>query len=159
MAASDPGAAEADDQRSANPFPGFDQLGDFIRAQRELMELSQRQLAKMARLSNPYLSQIERGLRNPSSFVLKALADGLEISAETLYTQAGILDPSGGAATDAASIAAPPMACTVRNRTPSSAARAVAPATVFGMSWSLRSRNTFLPRSRSDATTAGPAAV
>ncbi|MCY3586042.1 MAG: helix-turn-helix transcriptional regulator [Acidimicrobiales bacterium] len=92
MAASDPGAAEADDQRSANPFPGFDQLGDFIRAQRELMELSQRQLAKMARLSNPYLSQIERGLHEPSVRVLKALAEALNVRAATLLSYAGLMD-------------------------------------------------------------------
>lgn len=92
MAASDAGAAKADDQRSANPFPGFDQLGDFIRAQRELMELSQRQLAKMARLSNPYLSQIERGLHEPSVRVLKALAEALNVRAATLLSYAGLMD-------------------------------------------------------------------
>ncbi|WP_419932325.1 helix-turn-helix domain-containing protein [Candidatus Poriferisodalis sp.] len=92
MAASDPDAADADDQRSANPFPGFDQLGDFIRAQRELMELSQRQLAKMAHLSNPYLSQIERGLHEPSVRVLKALAEALNVRAATLLSYAGLMD-------------------------------------------------------------------
>jgi len=92
MAASDADAAEADDQRSANPFPGFDQLGDFIRAQRELMELSQRQLAKMAHLSNPYLSQIERGLHEPSVRVLKALAEALNVRAATLLSYAGLMD-------------------------------------------------------------------
>lgn len=92
MAASDADAADADDQRSANPFPGFDQLGDFIRAQRELMELSQRQLAKMARLSNPYLSQIERGLHEPSVRVLKALAEALNVRAATLLSYAGLMD-------------------------------------------------------------------
>ena len=75
-------------------------LGEFIRRQRELGHLSVRQLADVCGISNAYLSQIERGLRNPSSFVLKALADGLEISAETLYSQAGILDPSDGEASD-----------------------------------------------------------
>ena len=73
-------------------------LGEFIRRQRELGHLSVRQLADVCGISNAYLSQIERGLRNPSSFVLKALADGLEMSAETLYAQAGILDPSDGEA-------------------------------------------------------------
>lgn len=92
MAASDADAADADDQRSASPFPGFDQLGDFIRAQRELMELSQRQLAKMARLSNPYLSQIERGLHEPSVRVLKALAEALNVRAATLLSYAGLMD-------------------------------------------------------------------
>lgn len=77
-------------------------LGEFIRRQRQLGHLSVRQLADVCGISNAYLSQIERGLRNPSSFVLKALADGLEMSAETLYSQAGILDPSDGEATDVA---------------------------------------------------------
>ena len=75
-------------------------LGEFIRRQRELGHLSLRQLADACGISNAYLSQIERGSRNPSSFVLKALADGLELSAETLYAQAGILDPSDGRAGD-----------------------------------------------------------
>ena len=75
-------------------------LGELIRRQRELGHLSVRQLADVCGISNAYLSQIERGNRNPSSFVLKALADGLELSAETLYAQAGILDPSDGKASD-----------------------------------------------------------
>lgn len=77
---------------SSNPFSGFDQLGAFIRAQRELMELSQRQLAKMAQLSNPYLSQIERGLHEPSVRVLKALAEALNVRAATLLSYAGLMD-------------------------------------------------------------------
>ena len=75
-------------------------LGEFIRRQRQLGHLSLRQLADACGVSNAYLSQIERGLRTPSSFVLKALADGLELSSETLYTQAGILDPSDDEAAD-----------------------------------------------------------
>ena len=75
-------------------------LGEFIRRQRELGQLSVRQLADACGISNAYLSQIERGLRSPSSFVLKALADGLELSSETLYAQAGILDPSEGETED-----------------------------------------------------------
>ncbi len=71
-------------------------LGEFIRHQRQLGHLSLRQLADACGVSNAYLSQIERGLRSPSSFVLKALADGLELSSETLYAQAGILDPTEG---------------------------------------------------------------
>ena len=73
--------------------PSPDGLGEFIRRQRELGQLSLRQLADACGISNAYLSQIERGLRTPSSFVLKALADGLELSSDTLYAQAGILDP------------------------------------------------------------------
>ena len=75
-------------------------LGEFIRRQRELGHLSLRQLADACGVSNAYLSQIERGLRTPSSFVLKALAEGLELSSETLYAQAGILDPNDGDAGD-----------------------------------------------------------
>ena len=68
-------------------------LGEFIKRQRELSQLSVRQLADMCGISNPYLSQIERGLRTPSSMILQSLAKGLRLSAETLYGQAGILDP------------------------------------------------------------------
>ena len=68
-------------------------LGEFLRRQRELSRLSIRQLAELCGISNPYLSQIERGLRMPSGVILQSLAKGLKISAETLYTQAGILDP------------------------------------------------------------------
>ena len=67
-------------------------LGDFIRQQRQTAELSMRQLARKAGVSNPYLSQIERGLRRPSADILQQIAKALEISAEALYVQAGILD-------------------------------------------------------------------
>jgi transcriptional regulator with XRE-family HTH domain len=60
-------------------------LGEFIRAQREMQELSMRQLANLVGISNPYLSQIERGLREPSEKVLDAIARNLELSAEALY--------------------------------------------------------------------------
>jgi transcriptional regulator with XRE-family HTH domain len=70
-----------------------DKLGDFIRAQRKLAHLSLRQLADMAKVSNPYLSQVERGLYKPSAEVLKQIAGALGISSEVLYTQAGLLDP------------------------------------------------------------------
>ncbi len=69
-------------------------LGDFIRGQRELANLSMRQLAEIAKISNPYLSQVERGLYKPSADVLKNIASALQISAETMYTQAGLLDDS-----------------------------------------------------------------
>ena len=72
-------------------------VGEFIRAQRELANLSLRQLADIAKISNPYLSQIERGLHKPSADVLKNLASALKISAETMYAQAGLLDPAGSA--------------------------------------------------------------
>ncbi len=60
-------------------------LGEFIRRQRELSEMSMREFARVAGISNPYLSQIERGLRAPSEQVLQAIAGALQVSAETLY--------------------------------------------------------------------------
>jgi transcriptional regulator with XRE-family HTH domain len=68
------------------------ELGSFIREQRRAARLSLRKLSDLAGISNPYLSQIERGLRKPSAEILQAIAKGLRISAETLYVQAGILD-------------------------------------------------------------------
>jgi transcriptional regulator with XRE-family HTH domain len=68
-------------------------LGAFIREQRETARLSVRRLSELAEVSNPYLSQIERGLRRPSAEILQQIAKGLKISAETLYVRAGILDP------------------------------------------------------------------
>jgi transcriptional regulator with XRE-family HTH domain len=67
-------------------------LGEFIRGQREITQLSLRRLAELAEVSNPYLSQIERGLRRPSAEILKQIAKALQISAESLYVRAGILD-------------------------------------------------------------------
>ncbi|MFE2553209.1 helix-turn-helix domain-containing protein [Streptomyces sp. NPDC059355] len=67
-------------------------LGEYLREQRRQAQLSLRQLADAAGVSNPYLSQIERGLRKPSADILQQLAKALRISAETLYVQAGILD-------------------------------------------------------------------
>ncbi|MDO5503208.1 MAG: helix-turn-helix transcriptional regulator [Actinomycetia bacterium] len=67
-------------------------LGDYLRQQRTSARLSLRQLADTAGVSNPYLSQIERGLKKPSAEILQELAKGLQISAETLYVKAGILD-------------------------------------------------------------------
>ncbi len=68
------------------------ELGDFIREQRRSARLSLRKLSDLAGISNPYLSQIERGLRKPSAEILQAIAKALRISAETLYVRAGILD-------------------------------------------------------------------
>jgi transcriptional regulator with XRE-family HTH domain len=68
-------------------------LGSYLREQRVAAELSLRQLAEQAGVSNPYLSQIERGLRRPSAEVLQALAKALRISAEQVYVQAGFLNP------------------------------------------------------------------
>jgi transcriptional regulator with XRE-family HTH domain len=69
-------------------------LGAFIRSQRELARMSVRKLADVAGVSNPYLSQIERGIRRPSADILQQLAEALRISVETLYVRAGILQPS-----------------------------------------------------------------
>ncbi len=69
-------------------------LGEYIANQRKAAGVTIRQLAEQAGVSNPYLSQIERGLRKPSAEVLQQLAKALRISAETLYVQAGILDPA-----------------------------------------------------------------
>jgi transcriptional regulator with XRE-family HTH domain len=71
-------------------------LGDFLRQRRVAAELSLRQLAEQTGVSNPYLSQIERGLRRPSAEVLQQLAKALRVSAEQLYVQAGILSPDDG---------------------------------------------------------------
>ena len=67
-------------------------LGAFIRTQRRMANLSLRQLAELTHLSNPYLSQVERGLHQPSVRVLRQISDALNLSAETLLTQAGLLD-------------------------------------------------------------------
>lgn len=71
-------------------------LGGYLREQREHAKLSVRQLAALAGVSNPYLSQVERGLRKPSAEVLQSIAKGLRISAEALYIRAGILEESSG---------------------------------------------------------------
>jgi transcriptional regulator with XRE-family HTH domain len=71
-------------------------LGEFIREQRNVGQLSLRKLSEMAGVSNPYLSQIERGLRRPSAEILQQIARALEISSETLYVRAGILDEPDG---------------------------------------------------------------
>jgi transcriptional regulator with XRE-family HTH domain len=68
-------------------------LGEIIRQQRELAELSMRQFAELAGISNPYLSQIERGLRAPSEQVVSAIARGLKLSVDALYERAGVPPP------------------------------------------------------------------
>jgi len=82
-------------------------LGEFIRRRRKLANLSLRQLAEKTRLSNPYLSQIERGLHQPSMRVIKLISEALNVSAETLLTHAGLLhhaDAEGAAAPDTPSV-------------------------------------------------------
>jgi transcriptional regulator with XRE-family HTH domain len=72
-------------------------LGDFIKSQRQLHELSLRQLAEAAKVSNPYLSQLERGMYKPSVDVLRNIASALRVSTETMLTQAGLLGDTGAA--------------------------------------------------------------
>jgi transcriptional regulator with XRE-family HTH domain len=76
-------------------------VGEFIKSQRELANLSLRQLAEMASISNPYLGQIERGIYKPSADVLKNIASALRISAESMYAQAGLLEDSPAQGSDA----------------------------------------------------------
>lgn len=85
---------ESDHGRERSPIDPLD-VGAFIRAQRERAEISIRKLAELADVSNPYLSQIERGLRKPSADVLQQVANALRISVESLYVRAGILPDDG----------------------------------------------------------------
>ncbi len=89
-------------------YPGLEQLGDFIRAQRKMLELSQRELAKLMEVSDPYVSQLERGMHEPSVRVLKALAGALNVRAETLLSYAGLLDPDQASTTVVEAIQADP---------------------------------------------------
>ncbi len=84
--------AEAVGDRTGRVVNAAQDIGSFIRAQREAAQVSLRQLAQMAGVSNPYLSQIERGLRNPSAEVLAQIAKGLRVSSEALYVRAGFLE-------------------------------------------------------------------
>jgi transcriptional regulator with XRE-family HTH domain len=77
-------------------------LGAFIRTQRQMANLSLRQLAELTHLSNPYLSQVERGLHQPSVRVLKAISDALNVSAETLMAQAGLIEAAAADGTEPA---------------------------------------------------------
>lgn len=85
-----------DEKLSAVVSIAAQDIGAFIRAQREAAQVSLRQLAEKAGVSNPYLSQIERGLRKPSAEVLNQIAKALRVSAEVLYVRAGILEPGQG---------------------------------------------------------------
>lgn len=85
-------AGAGDDVEGDETASPLHDLGGYIRHQRESARLSLRNLAKLAGVSNPYLSQIERGLRKPSAEILQAIAKALEISSETLYVKAGILE-------------------------------------------------------------------
>ena len=83
----EPTAAAAEDPRRL--------LGGFIRTQRKMANLSLRQLSALTAVSNPYLSQVERGLHEPSVRVLRSIADALNVSAETLFEQAGLVSDRG----------------------------------------------------------------
>jgi transcriptional regulator with XRE-family HTH domain len=82
--------------------PNVRDLGAFIRDQRSRAQISLRRLGELAGVSNVYLSQIEAGLKRPSAEILQKIAKGLEVSAETLYVQAGILDEDRHGSTEAA---------------------------------------------------------
>lgn len=88
--------AEATSASTSNVTAVGSQVGDYIREQRSAAQVSLRELARTAGVSNPYLSQVERGLRKPSAEILASIARGLKISAESLYEQAGILDRRSG---------------------------------------------------------------
>lgn len=79
-----------------DPREAWSELGDYIREQRRQAELSVRKLADLANVSNPYLSQIERGLKRPSAEILQQIARALQVSSESLYVRAGILDEDRG---------------------------------------------------------------
>ena len=82
---------------SPNPLNDLgSSLGDYLREQRQSARLSLRQLSELAGVSNPYLSQIERGVKKPSAEILQQLAKGLQISSESLYVKAGFLDGRQG---------------------------------------------------------------
>jgi transcriptional regulator with XRE-family HTH domain len=89
-----PGVDEVKDELESR----WDDLGEFIREQRRVGHLSLRKLSELAGISNPYLSQIERGLRRPSAEILQQIARALSISSETLYIRAGILEERTGTA-------------------------------------------------------------
>lgn len=94
-----------DDNLAAVVSHAASDIGSYIRAQREAAQVSVRQLAEKAGVSNPYLSQIERGLRKPSAEVLNQIAKALRMSAEVLYIRAGILEPGEASAVRDAVIA------------------------------------------------------
>jgi len=93
-----PSTGRSDDRMEVPGIPPLNMrgLGDYIRDQRRTAQISLRQLARQAGVSNPYLSQIERGLRKPSAEILQQIAKALRISAEAMYVQAGILEEREG---------------------------------------------------------------
>ncbi len=91
MASRSSEASGAGSTEAGAPLGDLLDVGEFIRSQRERAEMSIRKLAELANVSNPYLSQIERGLRKPSADILQQVANALRISVESLYVRAGIL--------------------------------------------------------------------
>jgi transcriptional regulator with XRE-family HTH domain len=102
--------------RTQNIGAQLGSLGEFIAGQRRMAQLSLRQLAEQTGISNPYLSQIERGLRKPSAEVLQQLSKALRVSAESLYVRAGILDPDDHPATSVEMAVLADMAITARQK-------------------------------------------
>ena len=101
---------------TTNGTTAFDAFGKYLRSQRQLARLTLRELSEITKISNPYLSQIERGLRKPSAEVLQQLAKALRVSAETLYVRAGILDPDDHRATSVEMAVLTDMAITERQK-------------------------------------------
>jgi transcriptional regulator with XRE-family HTH domain len=99
LVSNDPADHPSDNRSGASSRPDSPahDIGEFIREQRQLAEMSLRRLADLAGVSNPYLSQIERGLRKPSAQILQQLAKALQVSAETMYVRAGMLDADSAA--------------------------------------------------------------
>jgi transcriptional regulator with XRE-family HTH domain len=102
--------------RTPNIGEQLGSLGEFIAGQRRMAQLSLRQLAEQTGISNPYLSQIERGLRKPSAEVLLQLSKALRVSAETLYVRAGMLDPEDHPGTSVEMAVIADMAITERQK-------------------------------------------
>lgn len=126
-------------------------VGRFIREQRRAVGLSVRKLASMAGVSNPYLSQIERGLRRPSAEILNGIAKALRISAETLYVQAGILDERKRAHDDLVSAILADRTITERQRQ--------VLIQIYGSFREETERRRETRRKRRDASSASPAAA
>jgi len=92
-------AAKGANMSTKDSSPGLALLGEFIRGQRKMMALSQRELAKLTQVSDPYVSQLERGLHAPSIRVLRAFSEALNVRAETMMQIAGLLDVSAAEST------------------------------------------------------------
>lgn len=106
-----PKSSATDGKKRAKPgdtLLGLERMGEFIKAQRKMMELSQRELARLMEVSDPYVSQLERGLHEPSVRVLKSAAAALNVRAETMLAYAGLLDPEAARSSVVEAIQADP---------------------------------------------------